>query len=53
MILLMLILGVSVVFGSGCLAQSYGQSQDSRDFYTSMIGFAVGVFIFISMIGAL
>jgi len=48
----MLILGILSIFASGVLAQMYGAKGDPRDFYVSAIGFASGIFILISMIGA-
>lgn len=48
---LLLILGVASIFCAGALANSYGKSGDINDFYTSVIGFALGIFILISMIG--
>jgi hypothetical protein len=53
MILLMLVLGVACIFASGVLAHAYGTRHDQNDFYVSIIGFCVGVFILISMIGAM
>lgn len=53
MIMLMLVLGILSVFASGVLAHMYGARGDSRDFYISAIGFASGVFILVSMIGAI
>ena len=53
MISLMLVLGISSIFASGVLAQLYGVKGDIRDFYVSAIGFSSGVFILISMIGAI
>lgn len=50
---LLLILGILSIFSSGVLANMYGSKGDPRDFYISAIGFASGVFILISMIGAL
>ncbi len=52
MISLMLILGILSIFASGVLAHMYGVKGDPRDFYVSAIGFASGIFILISMIGA-
>ena len=48
---LLLILGASSLFSAGALANSYGKSGDRNDFYGSVIGFASGMFILISMIG--
>ncbi len=53
MISLMLVLGISSIFASGVLAHLYGVKGDQRDFYISAIGFASGVYILVSMIGAL
>lgn len=53
MISLMLILGVASIFASGVLASMYGSKGDVKDFYVSAIGFASGVFILFSMIGAI
>ena len=50
---LQLILGIASIFSSGVLAQVYSSKKDERDFYMSIIGFASGVFILISMIGTL
>lgn len=50
---LQLILGVASIFSSGVLAQLYSSKKDERDFYMSIIGFASGIFILISMIGAI
>jgi hypothetical protein len=52
MTLLMLALGVASIFSSGVLAQAYGTKNRREDFYISVIGFCAGVFILISMIGA-
>jgi hypothetical protein len=49
----MLILGVASIFASGALANSYSTTQNKEHYYTSVLGFASGVFILISMIGAL
>jgi hypothetical protein len=48
----MLVLGVASIFSSGVLAQMYGTKNRREDFYVSIIGFCSGVFILISMIGA-
>jgi hypothetical protein len=53
MIFLMLILGVACIFSSGVMAHAYGTRHEQNDFYVSVIGFCVGVFILISMIGAI
>jgi hypothetical protein len=53
MISLLLVLGILSIFASGVLAHMYGTNGDSRDFYISAIGFASGIFILISMIGAM
>lgn len=53
MTLLMLVLGIASIFSSGVLAQTYGTKNRREDFYVSVIGFCSGVFILISMIGAL
>ena len=53
MITLMLILGIAAIFAAGSLANSYGTSGNRSDFYTSIIGFVAGVYILISMIGAI
>ena len=53
MISLLLVLGILSIFASGVLAHMYGSKGDARDFYISAIGFASGVFILISMIGAI
>lgn len=53
MISLMLILGIASIFSSGVLAQVYGNKGRREDFYMSVIGFCSGLFILISMIGAL
>jgi hypothetical protein len=53
MILTYLVLGIMSIFASGILAQMYRANGDSRDFYISAIGFASGVYILISMIGAI
>lgn len=52
MTLLMLVLGVASIFSSGVLAQAYGAKNRREDFYMSVIGFCSGLFILISMIGA-
>jgi hypothetical protein len=52
MTLLMLVLGVASIFCSGVLAQAYGTKNRREDFYVSIIGFCSGLFILISMIGA-
>lgn len=53
MISMMLILGIVAIFSSGVLAHMYGVRGDARDFYISAIGFSSGVYILISMIGAI
>lgn len=53
MISLMLVLGIASIFSAGALANSYGKTGDLKDFYTSIIGFVSGIFILISMIGAI
>lgn len=53
MISILLVLGIASIFAAGVLAHMYGVKGDSRDFYVSAIGFASGVFILISMVGAL
>lgn len=53
MIFLQLVLGTAAIFSSGVLAQLYSSKRDERDFYMSIIGFSSGVFILISMIGAI
>ena len=53
MTLLMLVLGIASIFSSGVLAHVYGTKNRREDFYVSVIGFCSGVFILISMIGAL
>ncbi len=52
MIIIMLVLGIASIFAAGALAQSFGNTGNRNDFYTSIIGFVSGVFILISMIGA-
>lgn len=49
----MLILGIAAIFASGALANSYGTSRNREHYYTSVLGFVAGVFILISMIGAI
>jgi hypothetical protein len=49
----MLVLGIASIFSSGVLAHVYGTKNRREDFYVSVIGFCSGVFILISMIGAL
>lgn len=49
----MLILGVAAIFASGALANSYGTTGNREAYYTSIIGFISGVFVLISMIGAM
>lgn len=53
MISLLLVLGIAAIFSAGALANSYGRSGDINDFYTSIIGFCTGIFILVSMIGAI
>lgn len=53
MISLMLVLGILSIFSSGVLAHMHHTKGDLRDFYISAIGFASGVFILVSMIGAI
>jgi uncharacterized protein YqgC (DUF456 family) len=49
----MLILGISAIFASGALANSYGTTGNREAYYTSIVGFVAGVFVLISMIGAM
>jgi len=49
----MLILGIAAIFASGALANSYGTTGNRETYYTSILGFVSGVFILISMIGAI
>jgi len=51
MIIITLILGIACIFASGSLANMFGTTGNRSDFYTSIIGFAAGVYILISMIG--
>lgn len=53
MVTLQLILGIASIFSAGVLAQIYSSRKDERDFYMSIIGFASGTFILVSMIGAM
>jgi len=53
MLSMMLILGIASIFSSGVLANLYGNSSRREDFYMSVIGFCSGLFILISMIGAI
>lgn len=53
MIILLLVLGIVSIFAAGSLANSYGTTNNRSDFYSSIIGFVAGVYILISMIGAI
>jgi hypothetical protein len=53
MILLMLILGTVAVFSAGALFNSFLNGKTRSDLYSSLVALAVGLFILISMIGAL
>jgi uncharacterized protein YqgC (DUF456 family) len=53
MITILLILGIVSIFSSGALASIYGTNGSREAFYTSIIGFSFGVFVLISMIGAM
>jgi hypothetical protein len=52
-ILLLLILGIASVFSSGVLFNIFLTKQTRSDLFMSVIGFSAGVFILISMIGAI
>lgn len=49
----MLILGIAAIFSAGALANSYGTTASRESFYISVVAFTSGVFILISMIGAI
>ena len=49
----MLILGIASIFASGAMAHEYGSTGKQESFYISIIGFVSGLYILISMIGAL
>ena len=53
MILLMLILGIVAVFSAGALFNAFLNSNTRSDLYSILVALASGLFILISMIGAL
>jgi hypothetical protein len=53
MILLMLFLGIASIFSSGVLFNIFLNKQTRSDLFISIIGFVAGLFILISMIGAI
>jgi hypothetical protein len=53
MILLMLILGTASIFSSGVLFNIFLNNKSRNDLFISIIGLSAGLFILISMIGAI
>jgi hypothetical protein len=53
MLLLMLIIGTASVFASGVLFNIFLTQKTRSDLFTSIVSLSTGVFIFISMIGAI
>ncbi len=52
MILLMLILGIATVFSSGVLFNIFLNERQRSDIFMSLVALMMGVYILISMIGA-
>lgn len=53
MLLLMLVLGTACVFSAGVMFNIFLNQKNRTDLFTSVVALSTGIFILISMIGAL